>query len=185
MNNLVSKSIIRKEVLQKRNSLSPNERKIKSELICQKVISHPKFLEAEVILVYMPIKSEVSTISIIQQAWKLNKIVGFPKIEDNKMQFYNANNFSQLAKGTSSILEPETNNLIEPSKALIIMPGVAFDRNKNRIGYGKGFYDSYLTLHSQFDTITLAFDCQIVESIQTESHDIIPHYLITESIIIQ
>ena len=65
------------------------------------------------------------------------------------------------------------------------MPGVAFDRNKNRIGYGKGFYDSYLTLHSQFDTIALAFDCQIVESIQTESHDIIPHYLITESIIIQ
>jgi 5-formyltetrahydrofolate cyclo-ligase len=67
---------------------------------------------------------------------------------DNKMQFYKANNFNELIKGSFNILEPETNQLINPSKALIIMPGVAFDRNKNRIGYGKGFYDSYLTLHS-------------------------------------
>lgn len=182
---MINKSILRKEFLAKRNSLTLNERTIKSEIICQKVSSHPKFLEAEIILIYMPIESEVSTLSLIKQSWNLSKKVGLPKIQNNEMEFYAVKDFTELTKGPFNILEPSSEHLIKTSNALMIMPGVIFDLHKNRIGYGKGFYDRYLILHPEIETIALAFDCQIIESIQTEPHDIAPHFLITESLIIE
>ena len=63
----------------------------------------------------------------------------------------------------------------------MIMPGVVVDINCHRIGYGKGFYDRYLNRYPTLDKIALAFDLQIVDQIETESHDVNPQFVITES----
>ena len=72
-------------------------------------------------------------------------------------------------------------NCRENEKTLVIMPGVAFDRNRNRIGYGGGFYDRYLSGHPDYDTVALCFDEQLIsDSIEPESTDAIPGCLLTD-----
>ena len=176
-----NKVIIRREILQKRDALSDCERTKKSELICQRLMTDKRFIAAETILVYMPIKSEVSTIRLIEKAWTLNKRVGLPKIQGDEMNFYECRDFSELSLGAFNILEPKTEVLIEQSHALLIMPGVVFDQHKHRIGYGKGFYDRYLKNHPNLETIALAFDCQIIDYFEAEAHDIAPNFILTES----
>ena len=64
---------------------------------------------------------------------------------------------------------------------LMLMPGVAFDESRNRVGYKGGFYDRYLERHPEIRTLALAFDCQILdETIEADSHDIKPHGILTE-----
>ena len=70
----------------------------------------------------------------------------------------------------------------DPEKALIVMPGVAFDRERNRIGYKGGFYDRFLADNPEIKAIALGFECQISdETLPTEGHDIRPLKLITEA----
>ena len=64
------------------------------------------------------------------------------------------------------------------------MPGVAFDLNRNRLGYGKGYYDRFLEKNSSLYTIALALECQIVDHIPANEHDIRPEYILTEERVI-
>ena len=90
--------------------------------------------------------------------------------------------------GYKGIPEPDTDMLFqysedEMSHTLMIMPGVAFDIYRNRIGYGKGFYDRFLQKHKNSHTIALGFEMQIIDSVPTDEHDIRPEFLITEETI--
>ena len=118
---------------------------------------------------------------LIETAWNLNKIVAVPKIINGNMSFYRIQSFKDLTIGTFNILEPTSNELICTTEGLMIMPGVVFDKNCHRIGYGKGFYDRYLKNYPQLNKIAVAYDLQVVDHIQSEAHDINPHFVITES----
>lgn len=178
------KALIRKQILQKRNQLSTFERNLKSQIICDRVMANEKFIYAETILIYMPIGSEVLTLPLIEAAWSLKKRVGIPKTNGNEMDFYELNDFNELIIGAFNVREPNHSNPISIKNTLLILPGVVFDYHKNRIGYGKGFYDRYLKSHSDIETIALAFECQIVDSIEVESHDISVNRIFTEQQII-
>ena len=125
-------------------------------------------------------KETVETKSIIRKAWELGKRVAVPKIEGEDMKFYYISDFSDLKEGYRGILEPENNFYAKDTHALVIMPGVAFDRNRNRIGYGKGFYDKFMDKHPAYHTIALAFECQMLDAIDAEKLDYRPEVLITE-----
>ena len=176
-----SKKQLRQEIISQRLQLSATEILEKSKQIQKKICSHPTFLNAPVIYIYIDYRHEVSTRLIIETAWKLNKVVATPKIIDGEMKFYQIHTFDDLATGTFGILEPVTNECISNNEGLMIMPGVVFDINCHRIGYGKGFYDRYLNRYPTLDKIALAFDLQIVDQIETESHDVNPQFVITES----
>ena len=178
MNN---KSILRNEILKKRAELPYPLWKEKSEKIFRSVISHPLFKSTSIIYIYIDYKNEVSTRLIIEEAWKLNKTVAVPKIINQKMRFYKIQSFNDLQLGMFGILEPISSEEITTNHGLMIMPGVAFDSNCHRIGYGKGFYDQYLKVYPHLNTLALAFDCQIVEDITAEDHDIDPQLVVTES----
>ena len=94
----------------------------------------------------------------------------------------------ETTKGSFGILEPinevvEDKRLIKPEEIdLVIVPGVAFDKNMNRIGFGGGFYDRYLSLlKSSCKKVGLAYQFQIVEKIETEEHDMKVDMIVTES----
>lgn len=176
-----SKNQLRQEIIHQRLQLNSAEVLEKSKQIQQKVCHHPTFLNAPVIYIYIDYRHEVSTRLIIETAWKLNKIVAAPKIIDGEMKFYQIHTFEDLAPGTFGILEPFTNKRISSNEGLMIMPGVVFDTHCHRIGYGKGFYDRYLNRYPILERIALAFDLQIVDYIETESHDVNPQSVITES----
>lgn len=174
------KKDIRKRVLAMRDGISKKEWEEKSRRISEKVVTHPFFLESDVIYCYVDYRNEAGTESIIKRAWKLHKKVAVPKVEGEEMNFYYISDFSDLKEGYRQIREPETGCPAKAAQALVIMPGVAFDRKRNRIGYGKGFYDKFLDKHLSYKTIAIGFECQIVDEIETDSYDYRPDILITE-----
>lgn len=175
-----SKKGIRKRVLDARNDITEKEWEEKSHCIYEKVVTHPFFLETDTIFCYVNFQKEVDTCRIIKEAWNLKKKVAVPKVEGDNMRFYYIQDFSELQSGYRGILEPLTDKEAEVEEGLVIVPGVAFDKNRNRIGYGKGYYDKYLSQQSSLKTIAIAFDMQIVEKIPEEINDIRPNILITE-----
>lgn len=174
------KKDIRKRVLGLRNNMSKEEWEEKSHRINKKVVAHPFFLEANVIYCYVDYRNEVGTEWIMKKAWKLHKKVAVPKVEGDEMKFYIISKFDDLHAGYRGIQEPEDSHPANTEDAVVILPGVAFDRKRNRIGYGKGFYDKFLDKHPSCKTIAIGFECQIVDEIQTDSFDYRPDILITE-----
>ena len=86
-----------------------------------------------------------------------------------------------LKQGSFNILEPTGNDIVNPKIIdLIILPGVAFDKKGNRCGRGKGFYDRFLS-NTEAATIAVCFDCQLVESLPVEPHDIPAQNIVTNS----
>ena len=175
-----SKKDIRRHVLEKRNQITEKEWEEKCRRIYEKVTFHPFFLESDIIYCYVDYRNEVGTRSIIQKAWECKKQVAVPRIEEGEMNFYYIHSFDDLSSGYKGILEPITDFPALDEHALVIVPGVAFDKARNRIGYGKGYYDKFMSQHPTYHTIALSFEEQMVESIAAEMHDFCPEIIITE-----
>jgi len=175
-----SKKDIRIHVLSRRSKLSKKEWEEKSHLIYKKVAAHPFFLNSDEIYCYIDFRNEVGTKELIESAWKLQKKVAVPKIIGNQMEFMYIDSYNELEPGTFGILEPKTDKKANGNNVLVIMPGAVFDCKRSRIGYGKGYYDQYLSLNPDYKTIALAFELQVLEEIPTQLHDIKPKAIITE-----
>ena len=180
------KSLLRKEVLHKRNSMSHFEISMKSKLIQQKLIESPVFNQSKSIGLYLAIGSEVQTREIINYALDLGKTVLLPRIMSNDLRFYvvdqkdfEKNSFDVNRFG---IKEPNIDNKPADFIDLLIIPGIVFDMYGFRIGYGYGYYDKYLTINKFSKSIGLAYDFQFIKKpIPILPHDRKIDVLITES----
>lgn len=182
----MDKSLVRKKVLEKRNSLPAEDRRRYSEYITDSLLKLPAILEADVVLSYAPYGSEVDISGI------KHKNMYLPVVTDatvSRMEFYKVNEETHLKSGYKGIMEPVGNVCFEPvgfvGKIAVILPGVAFDRKGNRIGYGKGFYDKYLTRlkenNCKVTKIAVAFNVQLLDEITADIHDIPYDYLVSEN----
>lgn len=161
--------------------LSDQTRQIFSEQIFSSLVSHPLYQEAKEIYCYVSFGEEVSTNAILVHAWKHGKKVAVPKIlEDDTLEFFYIDTREQLKEGFYGILEPVTAKIASGDEVLVVMPGVAFDREGGRIGYGKGYYDRYLRKHPDYHTIALTFEVQCLDQVPVEDHDIRPEWILTE-----
>ncbi|MBQ8030019.1 MAG: 5-formyltetrahydrofolate cyclo-ligase [Butyrivibrio sp.] len=185
----MTKEEARKEALLKRDALKEDVIKSGSRIIFEKLKALLPYQEAENILIYASMRSEVITDEIISDALLEGKKVFCPKVVDRKngiMKFVKIHAIEDLKEGYFGIREPEiTDDYLEPSfedgESIVIMPLVCFDDGKNRIGYSGGFYDRYLAKHNNLKTIAIAFECQHVEG-QRHVHDfdIAPDMIVTE-----
>lgn len=185
-----TKALIRKRALQVRDGLTPKERAQKSTRIIHKIIEHDRYQQADSILVYVNYKSEVETTGLIETALKDGKAVYCPRVQGKEMEFYRIHAIQELVDGYKGIREPVENKdkifVMEEtagkkkSDSLMIMPGSAFDEQRNRIGYGGGYYDKYLEKHPLLYTIALGFQCQIQKSIPADTFDWKPDVIVTE-----
>ena len=174
------KKDIRKRVLNKRENIKESEWEKNSRSIYEKVVTHSFFLNADTIYCYVDYRREVCTRQIIEKAWELNKCVFVPKVNGNDMTFHPIYSFSDLEEGYKGILEPYTDPIDEIKDGLVIIPGVAYDKNRNRIGYGKGYYDRFLSANRNLKTMAIGFELQIEDEIPSEPFDMKPEVLITE-----
>ena len=135
-----------KELLREKYKLirkSITEKNIKDNIIYNKVINDDVVKRCSTILIYVSFKDEVDTLKLIK-FFLQNKRVAVPKIENNNMNFYYIKSLEELKSGYFGILEPVSNNLVTDfSNCVCITPGICFDLNGNRIGYGKGFCDKF------------------------------------------
>ena len=96
-----------------------------------------------------------------------------PKVYGEEMRFIYLTDLSKVAKGYSGIPEPVGDGPVaDDPRALVLMPGLAFDRKGHRIGYGGGFYDKFLAREPEHPTIALCYDFQLLPELETEEFDI-------------
>lgn len=177
----MEKKEIRKQVFKCRKELSLADLDARSQVICEKIMQMDAFLSADTIYTYMDCKGEVSTKLLMETAWKLGKKVAAPRVHGDDMTYYEINSMEDVEPGYYDIPEPkESMPEAQDEKALLIVPGVGFDAMRHRCGYGKGFYDRYLSAHPEHTTIAVAFEFQMVDEVPAQEHDINPQYLITE-----
>lgn len=166
-----------------RKQLSAEEVRLRSNTVFNNLIKVRDFCDAKNIYVYVSYNNEVDTYPIIEYCFSHNKNVFVPKVYGDEMKFHEISSFDELAPGAYGIMEPV--NDFDASWndicGTVIMPGVAFDRNFNRAGYGGGFYDKYLSFHNNLKKIAVCFDFQIVDKIDVQDYDLQPDIIVCES----
>lgn len=175
-----TKKDIRIQFKEKRSSIPKKVRQEKSDRITELVTSHQWFKEAAVLYCYMDFGGEVMTRELMRKAWQLGKEVAVPKVRGEDMDFYAISSFDSLIPSAFGVPEPSRGELKNGTKGLVIVPGIAFDKKRNRIGYGKGYYDRYLIKHQELKTMAVAFEEQIAETLPFDEYDIRPDILITD-----
>ena len=186
----MSKNEIRNHIRQQRRNQSPSIIQRKSKAIWVSLSSIQEFNRADTIAFYVSIarEGEVDTTTMIEESLSLGKRICIPKVvKNNALRFIEIRSMKDLNKGSFGILEPAGGSRILPQAIdLVIVPGVAFDKSGNRLGFGKGYYDKFLSkLEDGTPIIALAFDFQIVDSIPSSKNDVRVHKIITETRIIE
>lgn len=187
---MLDKKTIRKEILRKRDSIQPEIRQIKDRLIMDKVISLPDFLKAKTIFYFASFRSEVNTLPQIEEALRSGKRIVLPKVDNanKRLKLYEILNTDEIKLGFWGIPEPEAipereRDINEVD--LVIMPGVAFDTQGTRLGYGAGYYDKLLSgLKRNIPLIAIAYEEQIVDTLPSEDHDVRIDMIVTDKRII-
>ena len=177
----MEKKDIRKNILTIRESLSEEEVKEKSRLICSQLLNMHCFEQSKWIYGYMPIRNEVDIRPFLQHHLEEGKNIALPRVNGDTMEFYQIASFEDLEEGSFHVLEPKEGCPKAESNGFILVPGVVFDRKGGRIGYGKGFYDKFFASHNQtFEKIGIAYTIQIIDTIPTTSLDVPLHGLVCE-----
>ncbi len=164
----MKKEFLRKKYKEKRDNIK--NKVTKDNLIYQKVINNKDILSSKTLLIYISINSEVDTIKIIN--YFLNtKNIAVPKIIDNDMFFCYVTNLNELTSGKYNIPEPTNENIVTDfDNAICIVPGICYDKKNYRVGYGKGYYDKFLS-KNKIKTIGLCYKECMIEKIDNDKYD--------------
>ena len=180
------KKSIRKEILAKRRSLSEESVREKSRKIKSNLLGLPEFKRAKTIMFYVAKDEEVRTEEIIKESLRIGKKVAVPVciVETRDLAPSLLTDYGDLAPGAYGIPEPreEHRSILPPGElTLIIVPGVAFDRQGNRLGFGGGFYDNFLgKVPPGIPRLGLAFELQILEELPFGEKDVPVDGVVTE-----
>jgi 5-formyltetrahydrofolate cyclo-ligase len=175
---------IKKEIRQKnkrnRDYMTEEECCQRSIKICFNILSSKLYEEAEYVYGYYPLGNEVSLIPVMEDCLEQGKKLALPRVEGNHIDFYEITSLEQVKEGCFHVMEPITSVKMQNERALVLTPGVAFDKNGNRIGYGKGYYDRYFSCYPGLTRLGVSYYNQIEDGIPTEETDVRLQYLITE-----
>lgn len=172
------KRILRARMRHLRREMTEVERTGQNERIRDMLARDKVWRNAERIAFYAALPDEVSTWDMLQDAWAQKKRVYLPRIDPRKkglMNFYRCESLTDLERGKMGIREPVAteDRLLEGLPDLMLIPGLAFDRCGNRLGYGGGFYDRFLSSHSGSGCkrLGLAFEFQLLPQVPHDGHD--------------
>lgn len=179
------KNNLKKAILEQRNSMPNHEVTDKSDKIKNNLFNLQQYKISKIMMFFVSYNSEVFTHEMIKEALKTKKII-VPKIEHNQIEPSLILDFDNLVpSGKFGILEPiEAMKISYKNIDLILVPGIVFDLQGLRIGYGLGFYDKFLRLVPKAIKIGLAFDFQVVDEIPQEEHDVPVDIIVTEERVI-
>lgn len=175
-----------------RDEMSQEQVFRKSDLICRKVLESAEYQAADTIFAYYPLGNEVRCLPVLDHALKAGKRVLLPKTGQLcKMDFFEVTDLDEVEEGTFHVMEPkkgckkfeEKNSCKEAfSTMLALVPGVVFDREGNRYGYGKGYYDRYFSRFPYIKRIALAYKEQLSEmTLECLDTDVKMHTILTDS----
>lgn len=183
------KKQIRREKLKIRREMNIEEKSNYDKIIKDKFFESSFYKESENIFIYISYDSEINTKDIITRAIKEGKKIYVPRTEFSTklMNAVRIENFDNLVESRYGILEPKKDEpFIDPNDLdLIVVPGVAFDKNGGRVGYGAGYYDRYFKRinsenKSKIIKLVLAYDFQLIDKVPTDEEDVLIDAVMTE-----
>ena len=178
----MDKKALRREIGAKKRTLSAAEIEARSAVLAKMLYATEQYRAARSLYAYLSFNQEVRTNPIIQRAWVDGKRVAVPKVVGDEMVFIWIDSFEGLApQGAFHIMEPiEDGPVAGDATALILMPGLAFDPEGHRVGYGGGYYDRYLAVQPCHPTVALCYDFQLYDHLDVEDHDVLVDVVITD-----
>ena len=178
----MDKKALRKYIKEKKQAMTEEQIRLASEGLAEQLFRHPAYKDAKSLFGYLSYNQEVQTMPILRQAQADGKRVAVPKIVEDRMIFLWLDDLSRISEGYKGIPEPVGDEPeAKDETALVLMPGLAFDPQGRRCGYGGGFYDRYLEAHPNHPTLALCYGFQMIEQLDTDPHDIpVDHVLFQE-----
>ena len=168
----MDKTALRKQIREKKRAMTPQQIENASRDLGAQFIASALYQAAKTIYGYLPYNQEVRTVPMLEQALRDGKRVAVPKVYGDEMKFIYLDDLSKVEKGYSGIPEPvEDGPVADDTTALVLMPGLAFDPQGHRIGYGGGFYDKFLSSEPGHPTLALCYDFQMLPHLETEEFD--------------
>ena len=169
----MDKKALRREIGAKKSALNAAEIVARSDVLAEKLFNTRQYKACRSLYAYLSFNQEVRTDPIIERAWADGKRVAVPKVMGSEMVFIWIDSFAALGPGYYGIPEPIADGPIaDDEQALILMPGLAFDPQGHRVGYGGGFYDRFLEGEPDHPLVALCYDFQMYAHLEVESHDI-------------
>ena len=169
----MDKKELRRQIREKKRAMTETEIVEKSAKLGELFAASSLYQNAQTIYGYLPYNQEVRTIPMLEQALKDGKRVAVPKVIGDEMVFIYMDDLSKVEKGYAGIPEPAADGpAADDTHALVLMPGLAFDPQGHRIGYGGGFYDKFLASEPEHPTLALCYDFQMLPHLETEAFDI-------------
>ena len=169
----MDKKLLRQQIRQQKREMTDAMVETLSAALAEKFYATEQYRQAKTIYGYLPYNQEVRTVPMLERALADGKRVAVPKVYGDEMKFIYMTDLSLVEKSDMGIPEPVADEPVaEDPTALVLMPGLAFTKNGDRMGYGGGFYDKYLSREPGHPTVALCYAFQIVESLPTQDHDI-------------
>ena len=184
----ILKNELRAVYLEKRKSIPEEQKKAYDAAICRKILASVSYRYAKTVLLYSPLPGEIDVTEVAVAALRDGKQVAFPRCVPGApiMHFHLVTDLeAQLSRGSYSIMEPsESAPVWTPSEScegvICIIPAVVFDRGGHRIGYGKGYYDRYLSTCKRITRLGVIYNDFLLNSIPTGRFDLAADAIITE-----
>lgn len=169
----MNKQELRRAIRERKRAMTEEEIVERSNALAEKFYNSPAYQAASTIYGYLPYNQEVRTVPMLQRALDEGKRVAVPKVYGEEMRFIYLEDLTQVSKGYAGIPEPIADAPVaEDQQALVLMPGLAFDPQGHRIGYGGGFYDRFLAKEPHHPTLALCYEFQMQAHLDTEEFDI-------------
>ncbi len=169
----MDKTALRKQIRDLKRQMTKEQIDAASASLAEQFFATDYYRNARTIYGYLPYNQEVRTVPILRQALRDGKRVAVPKVYGEDMRFIYLENLEHVAEGYAGIPEPVADEPVaQDTEALVLMPGLAFDRQGHRIGYGGGFYDRFLDREPNHPTVALCYAFQMFDHLETEEFDI-------------
>lgn len=169
----MNKQELRRAIRERKRAMTEEEIVERSNALAEKFYNSPAYQAASTIYGYLPYNQEVRTVPMLQRALDEGKRVAVPKVYGEEMRFIYLEDLTQVSRGYAGIPEPIADAPVaEDPRALVLMPGLAFDPQGHRIGYGGGFYDRFLAQEPHHPTLALCYEFQMQAHLDTEEFDI-------------
>lgn len=169
----MDKQALRRQIRDLKRAMTEEDILRRSEILGRLFRRLDLYQNAKTVYGYLPYNQEVRTVPMLEQALRDGKKVAVPKVCGDTMRFLYLTDLNAVAKGYAGIPEPIADEPVAHDEtALVLMPGLAFDPQGHRMGYGGGFYDKFLAQEPNHPTVALCYDFQMLPHLETESHDI-------------
>ena len=175
------KQPIRDQLLQARRTIDPARRSRSHQQIRKRLHDIGRLSNAGVVFCFVSMADEVDTHELITELQAQGKQIVVPGISaDRRMAAYPLNALSELREGQLGILTPDMHTPWQGQVDISLTPGLGFSPAGRRLGFGRGYYDSWFAGHPDVYRVGLAYSCQILDEIPVDDHDVPMHMVVTE-----